>query len=473
MKILKKLLIALLAISIISYNSITSYSEETTSSEIDYHVTDSNDIPNWPKGPEIGAQTAVLMEANTGVILYAQGMHEHMYPASTTKMMTALLAAENSDMSENVEFSYDAVFSLEDGSSNIGIDPGESMSMEECLYGLMVASANEVANAVAEHVGGDRETFVSMMNDRASELGMEDTHFANANGLFDEEHYTSAYDLALLAREFFNNEYLAKIGNTASYHFKATATQPDDFYVKNKHKLISGEMQYTGIKGGKTGYTEAAGETLVTCAEQNGMVLICVVLNEESPAQFTDTMTLFDYGFSNFEVLNVADNEDRYSIENEYAFPTSVDILGSSKQILELDDNCTVIKPKNIDFDDMETLLSYEGNDEGEIVRINYSYHGVYLGYGSVRSVEGKVTSSAFDVEGVLDTVEEEETPETEEPVFINIVKVMTVFVAVGAFLILITFIQSVFANYNLLDNMKRRRSSKPKRRKEKDKLIF
>ena len=231
----KRVFAVLLAIGIFSYNSIPAFAAPVgpdTSLETD-------DIPNWPSGPDLGAEAAFLMEANTGVILYAKNIHEHLYPASTTKMMTALLAAENCSMDEMVDFSYDAVFSLESGSSNIGIDPGQAMSMEECLYGIMVASAIEVAYAVGEHVAGDIDSFVQMMNKKADELGLKDTHFTNTNGLFNEDHYTSAYDLAIIAKEFFNNEYLAKIGNTGYHHFEATSTQPDDFYVRNKHQLIS------------------------------------------------------------------------------------------------------------------------------------------------------------------------------------------------------------------------------------------
>lgn len=238
----------------------------------------SNETENWPEGPETGAQGAILLEANTGVILYAKNIHEKLYPASTTKLMTCLLAVENCSLDEIVTFSHDAVFSIEYGSSNIGIDEGQSMSMEECLYGILVASANEVANAVAEHVAGSQEAFAEMMNEKAAELGCQDTHFVNPHGLFDEDHYTSAYDLALIAQAFFQNELLSKIGNTTSYHFVATADQPDDFVVRNKHQLITGDIAYDGIKGGKTGYTDEARQTLVTCAERNGMKLICVVM---------------------------------------------------------------------------------------------------------------------------------------------------------------------------------------------------
>ena len=247
----------------------------------------SNEIAGWPQGPEITAEAAIVMEAETGTILYSKNIHERLYPASTTKIMTCLLAVENKSLSDTVTFSEDAIFSVPAGASNIGMDVGQSINLEQALYGIMVGSANEVANAVGELVSGSIPSFVDLMNKRAKELGCTDTHFANTNGLQDDNHYTSAYDLALISKAFFDNELLSKVGNTARYHFEATENQPDDFYLNNKHKLITGEIACEGVLGGKTGYTDLARETLVTCAEKDGMKLICVVFMEpaERPAQ--------------------------------------------------------------------------------------------------------------------------------------------------------------------------------------------
>ena len=271
----------------------------------------SNETSGWPEGPQIGAEAAIVMDASTGTILYAKNIHEELYPASTTKIMTCLLAVENASLSDKITFSNEAVFSVPRDGSSIGMDVGESITLEQALFGIMVGSANEVANAVAEHVSGSIDAFVNLMNQRASELGCTNTHFNNTNGLQDDDHYTSAYDLALIARAFFNNELLCKVGNTPRYHFTETSTQPDDFYLNNKHKLITGEVKFDGIIGGKTGYTDQARETLVTCAERDGVKLICVILKEESPSQFTDTVTLFNYGFNNFTSVNVADTDTR------------------------------------------------------------------------------------------------------------------------------------------------------------------
>ena len=449
----------ILSFCILTYNSIMCFS-------VPEEAISTNEIANWPIGPSVNAKAAFLMEANTGVILYAKNIHEHLYPASTTKIMTALLAARNSKMDEMVTFSYDAVFSLEPGSSNIGIDPGQAMPMNECLYGIMVGSANEVANAVAEHVAGSIDAFVDMMNQTVNDLGLTDTHFTNTNGLHDENHYTSAYDLAIIAREFFENEQLLKIGNTPRYHFEPTDTQPDDFYIKNKHKLINGEIPYPGIKGGKTGYTSQSNETLVTCAEQNGMKLICVVLYDDSPEQFNDTVKLFDYGFSNFEVSNISENESKYSIKSADSFPSTVDIIGNSEPILEINPDDYIIIPKNITFDDLTTEVDYETADKNKIANLKYSYHGAYLGTGSIDIIDKSKITSAFDasVTAKVSDIDEEKAP----IIFINVMDIVGIMVVAGIFLIIISFIHSFLVNYNLLDNFRERRKNK-KRRNRRD----
>lgn len=423
----------------------------------------SNQIENWPAGPAIGAESAILLEANTGVILYAKNIDEKMYPASTTKLMTCLIAAENCELNETVTFSHNAVFSIESGSSNIGIDEGQSMPMEECLYGILAASANEVANAVAEHVAGSTEAFAEMMNEKAAELGCKNTHFVNAHGLFDEDHYTSAYDLALIAKAFFQNELLAKIGNTSSHHFEATATQPDDFIVRNKHQLITGAIPYEGIKGGKTGYTDEARQTLVTCAEQKGMKLICVIMKEESPEQFYDTVKLFDYGFTNFSVINVSENETRYSIQNSNFFNTSNDIFGDSNPILALNTDSYLIVPKAASFDELDSEISYDTDNEEEIAEINYYYHGAYLGAATVDLAK---ETPAYEFTQSTDSFPESETNEPDI-IVVNIKTVLLIVLAIAILLIIIIVLHSVMNNYNFLNNGKtvRKRSRKRNRK--------
>ncbi len=349
---------------------------------------ESNSYENWPDGPAISAQSAIVMDVDSGTVLYAKNIHEMLYPASTTKIMTCLLAVENAAMNENVEFSYDAVFGVPRDGSNMGIDVGEILPMEDCLYGILVGSANEVAAAVGEHIGGDTETFLQMMNDRAKELGCKNTNFMNANGLHDDNHYTTAYDLALIARTFFSNDYLANIANTPRVHFEPTATQPDDFYLNNKNKLVSGEIKYEYYLGGKTGYTNDARQTLVSCAEKDGMRLICVVMKEETPDQFNDTVTLFNYGFSNFKKVKVSEVETKYTVENSGFFATGQDVFGNSKSILQLDENACIVIPATAEFTDVESTISYDNLDNNQVANITYTYNDVFVGNVSVNITE-------------------------------------------------------------------------------------
>ncbi|MCR5686438.1 MAG: D-alanyl-D-alanine carboxypeptidase [Lachnospiraceae bacterium] len=334
---------------------------------------DSNSISGWPKGPVNGTESAVLMEADTGAVLYGKNIDERLYPASTTKMMTALLVVEHCQMDETVTFSDEAIDNTERGSSRIGIMKGEQLTVEQCLYGLLLGSANEVAYGLAEHVGGDLETFVGMMNDRAAELGCINTHFVNASGLPDPEHYVSAYDLATIAREFFSNDTLSMIAGTAKYVIPPTNKTDEERPLENHHKMIGGKKYaYDGIIGGKTGFTADARQTLVTCAQHDGMKLICVVMKDESPYQFTDTKELFDYGFSGFQKLNVADNETRYNIKSASFFHTKIDILGSSRDILSLNRNGCIVIPKGVDFEEAEVKVDYDPGKEGAVARLDY-----------------------------------------------------------------------------------------------------
>ena len=433
----------------------------------------SNEIDNWPAGPQIGAQAAILMDANTGVILYSKNIHERLYPASTTKIMTALLAMENGSLDDMVEFSHEAVFSVPADGSNMGMDEGESITLEECLYGIMVASANEAANAAGEYVSGSIDDFVALMNKRAEEMGCTDTHFMNTNGLHDPEHYTSAYDLALISSYFFRNEMLCKISNTDRHHFEPTPTQPDDFYKKNKHQLINGEIPYDGILGGKTGYTDNSRQTIVTCAEQNGMRLVCVVLKEESPDQFTDTAELFDYGFQNFQVLNISENEKKYTIESTGFLQIGDDVFGSSKPILSIDTDSYVIIPNTVTFQDLDSEIDYSLSDENRVAGIEYSYHGMYVGNAylnlatdnaSTYEFDSNMTSSDVSVEKVEPEAKQEQSQDT---IFINIKKVLLGILILAAVVIAIFMIHALIANgrtakrrNNRVKRKQRRRSS-------------
>ncbi len=435
---------ALLAISIFINTGVNAYATdyEAAATERKSLPIQSNEIQGWPEGPEIGAEAAILMEANTGTILYAKNINEELYPASTTKIMTCLLAVENSDLDDTVTFSDEAVHSVPADGSNIGMDVGEYLSLKECLYGIMVGSANEAANAVAEHVSGSIDAFVDLMNEKASALGCTNTHFANTNGLQDSNHYTSAYDLALIAKQFFSNELLCRVGNTARYHFEPSAGQPDDFYLNNKHKLITGEIPYDGIAGGKTGYTDLARETLVTCAERGSMKLICVVLMEESPDQFNDTVTLFDYGFNNFKTENIKSEETDFIPDNTSFFTSGEDIFGSSYQVLDFDKNDYVCIPQNTSLSDMTTSISYdigENSSEGTVAIINYFLGDTKVGSADIIVSENALSESESEADSVM----------TDKVIYLNIKQIIFGVVCAGGILIIIFSIAALISTYN------------------------
>ncbi len=297
---------------------------------------------------EIAGNSAIVMEASTGSALYEKNAKEEHYPASITKIMTALLAIENSSLEEEVTFSSDAVYKT-DG-SGIARDVGESMTMEECLYGLMLQSANECAYAIAEHVGGDYDTFIHMMNERAKELGCRSTHFNNPHGLPDTDHYTCAYDMALISREALNSETFRKIAGTEEYTIPPTNKHKEETYLRNTHKMLTNyqgsEYLYDGCIGGKTGYTSAAKNTLVTFARREGMTLICVVLNEEKSKQYQDTTALLDYCFHNpaftEKYAQKAEKEGESALEEDCAEGLSENadeiIRKANVQLIPLDD---------------------------------------------------------------------------------------------------------------------------------------
>lgn len=266
--------------------------------------------PDWAMdeaaAPAVVAEGAILMDIDTGVIFYEKNIHERYYPASVTKLLTCLVAAENSELTDIVTFSHLAVFGIERGSSHIGIDEGEQLTMKDCYYAALLASANEVSSGMAEHVGGSIEGFAAMMNEKVEELGGCDSHFVNANGLHDDNHYTSAYDMALIGQAFARNDMLLEISGTAYYHIDATPTQPDDIALRHHHRMLPGcqlskAQPYEYMIGGKNGFTSVARTTLVTFAKKDGHRLVCVLLKDENPHHYTDTRALFEYGFACYE----------------------------------------------------------------------------------------------------------------------------------------------------------------------------
>lgn len=257
---------------------------------------------DWPKAPEISNASGILMEASTGQILFDKDMDEIRYPASTTKILTALLILENiPDLNKKITFTDVILPDLEPGNSTINAQVGEELTVEQCLYAILLPSANEVCTQMAVSVAGSVSGFTAMMNQRAAELGCKNTHFTNANGLPDPNHYTTAHDLALILAEAVKNEAFCKIAGAASYTIPPTNMTPSPRELTNHNELLTdGSFHYEGAIAGKTGHTEAARNTLVTAAKRDDLTLVCVVMRSEGNERFVDTASLFDYGFDNF-----------------------------------------------------------------------------------------------------------------------------------------------------------------------------
>lgn len=262
--------------------------------------------------PAIGAQSAVLIDAETGEVLLDKSMNMTEFPASTTKMMTALLAIENLDLDDAVTCGPDVMKA--DGTI-LELHTGEKLTVEQLLYGMMLKSSNDAAVALAEAVSGNIEDFADLMNKRAAEIGCTGTHFVSPNGLPDDNHVTTAHDLALIASEAMKNPTFAKIVKTKTYTIPAT-NMHEARKVKNSNQLLTGTgtvqvdgaerpVRYEGIKGIKTGYTNAAQSCLVADAERGGLDIISVTLKASYYDQYPDAIKILDWGFANFEALTI------------------------------------------------------------------------------------------------------------------------------------------------------------------------
>lgn len=409
-------------ILLFSYFSFPSFANSylKEAEERKYLEIQSNNYKDWPFGPSIGAEAAILMDANTGAILYEKNIHEKLYPASITKLLTSYIAVNECQLSDNVLFSQDAVTSInwwED--ANMAVNPGTVLSVKDVLSGILIGSANEAAYAIAEHISGDVTTFSSLMNETAKELGCKNSNFVNPNGIHDENHYTTAYDMALIARAFFSDEFLSKLSGTLQFQVPVNSTQKKENIILNaKSQLLPGKpYSYDPLIGTKTGYTEYARQTLVSCAEKNGMKLICVILKEEMPFQFSDTVELFNYGFDNFTPFYLSDVNNSFEIRNSF-FTTSFDILGNSNTILSLNTDDYIILPNTVSLEDLTSKVSYN-NNSSNVCSIEYFHNTQFL--GSIDVIFNEETSTFFDFHSQYNSSVNDHTPIENNIILINI----------------------------------------------------
>lgn len=365
---------------------------------------ETNSLENWPQGPDVTADSAIVMDINSGAILYGKQVDKKEYPASITKIMTALLALENGDLNaDRVTFSEDCINFLEYGDAHIGMQAGEEISLNDAMYGMLLASANEVSYAIAENIGNKLGIgytgFIEKMTTRAQELGCENTHFMNANGLHDPNHYVSAKDMAMISAEAYKYEAFRNVIKTQQYTIPPTNLVGEQRTFQQNHKMIyeGNQYYYDACTSGKTGYTDQARTTLVSYAEKNGMQLVCVVLRTRGGVAYTDTQALFEYAFNNFQKVLLKNVE-------------------TSKDFSKIPEDAYVILPKTASTDELmekvEKTVS-PAEDNKKEAEVTYTYGEVPIGKATLAFSEGyllKQEKKTEDAAGETEKVKEEKT---------------------------------------------------------------
>lgn len=369
------------------------YIESGTPSQDDDYIKDGkteSGITLTP--PEISASTAVMIDASTGSVLYEKNMNKKMYPASMTKVISVLVALNHASLTDEVSFSDTAVNSLEWDDMSIGISVGDTLTLKDALLAMLLPSANECANGVAEYIGGSNAGFADMMNEWASSVGAENSHFVTPSGLFAEDHYTTAYDMAVMSRAAIQNSTFLELESYTDYVVTATdfAGGTREIEITSTHEMSDEE----GFIAGKTGYEDEAGYNLMTVMKRNGTTLIVVVMDDEK--RYPDTLSLFEYGFSNFETSTVSKaipslfasqaGDGFYSIFNSDYYPVSIDA----------DSPLTTIKGMDASFITMEAsydTASSPVSAENALGYVTFSYGSFILGYAPI--IKNAVSASS------------------------------------------------------------------------------
>ena len=314
------------------------------------------------EAPEISSESAVLIESSSEKILYSKKDDQKMYPASTTKILTAILTLENCKLDDIVTVPYEAISIIPSGYSVAALQAGEQLTVEQLLQVMMVHSANDAANALAYHVSGSLEGFASLMNQKVADLGLQNTHFTNPSGMQNENHYTTAYDLAIIMKYCMKNSTFRSLAGLKSCTIPATNKYEERIFKTTNELLIydnrdvKSNYYYKYAIAGKTGYTTEAKNCLVSVSNKDGFELICVVLGagiypNNLSAKFIDTKTIFDYGYNNYAIRILRDRN---------AIATQTSVSNGSKETKELDvlinDDIIAV----VSQDDLETDFSPE-----------------------------------------------------------------------------------------------------------------
>lgn len=404
---------------------------------------ETNELKNWPKGPEICGESGIVMDMDNGAILYGKSIDKKYYPASITKIMTALVALENSEMTDLVTFSENSIQCQRSGYAHIAMKSGEQITMRDALHAMMLASANEVAYAIGETVGGTHENFVKMMNDCARKLGCENTNFVNTNGIFDENHYVSARDMALIAKEAFSKSELLDIMRTSEYTIPATNLEDEARTFQQKHKMmVQGKYYDQRCIGGKTGYTDLSYNTLVTALEENGRRIVVVILGSRDET-YENTKAMADYAFQNFEQISIAENAD-------------------VKELIGIPENASVTVPKGVTFQELDC----EADESGEIT---YSYQKNPVGTMTAKlTKEQKIELLQIqkdDVQPDKEDKEEKETWLTTEHIIMLVI--VGILILILLIVILVVKVRKRRARIKRRREMRRRRQQEMRRRNQ------
>ena len=444
--------------------------------------------PDWPSDTGIESEAGIVMDADSGAVLFGQNIHVQKAPASITKILTALVVIENSSLDDTITFSHDAVYNVEDGSGNKNsIEEGDTLSVRDCLYLLLMRSSNQAANALAEHVGGSRDGFVKMMNEKTAELGCENSHFANPSGLNDDTQLTSVYDMALIASAAYKNDTLLTISKDKSYRLPATKNNPDGVTIQPEHKLLittdtESPNYYPYAVAGKTGYTSIAGQTLVTYAIKDDRRQIAVTMKSTQATHYQDTIALLDFGFLRFKNVNISENETAYTSGDQ---PVQIGDNSYQPSDLTMDTSAVITLPKDASFADAEKTVVTdlpEDAPQGAVALLSYKYNDrkigqVYLISASAAEAEANGETASDDGNTASDSAASNtgasgKSKQTKSSFHLTLpklpkVSVRTVLIVVVSVLLAAACAALVWLFYRRQQEEKRRQEDRRKRRRQ------
>lgn len=444
--------------------------------------------PDWPSDTGIESEAGIVMDADSGAVLFGQNIHVQKAPASITKILTALVVIENSSLDDTITFSHDAVYNVEDGSGNKNaIEEGDTLSVRDCLYLLLMRSSNQAANALAEHVGGSRDGFVKMMNEKTAELGCENSHFANPSGLNDDTQLTSVYDMALIASAAYKNDTLLTISKDKSYRLPATKNNPDGVTIQPEHKLLittdtESPNYYPYAVAGKTGYTSIAGQTLVTYAIKDDRRQIAVTMKSTQATHYQDTIALMDFGFLRFKNVNISENETAYTSGDQ---PVQIGDNSYQPSDLSMDTLAVITLPKDASFADAEKTVVTdlpEDAPQGAVALLSYKYNDrkigqVYLISASAVEAEANGETASDDGNTASDSAASNtgasgKSKQTKSSFHLTLpklpkVSVRTVLIVVVSVLLAAACAALVWLFYRRHQEEKRRQEDRRKRRRQ------